>query len=389
MTFFSAHLVKQAVDETGKPFAVLNETAFYPTGGGQPHDTGHINGVPVVDVEEVDGEIRHYIERLIPSDEKEQLHGVIDWTRRFDHMQQHMGQHILSAAFEELFGIQTVSFHLGAETVTIDLETEELQEEIIEAAERRANEVIRENHPVETTWLTLEEALRYPLRKKPLVKENIRLVIIPEFDYNGCGGTHPKSTGEVMAIKLLGWERQRKRVRLEFVCGNRVLHQLGQKQSILRELMPLLNSPQERLYEAAQRLVEEKKQLERTLEEAEEKLLELEAEGLVQQSELIGNRLVIRKSYRDRPIQKLQKLAGLTIERIPGAFVVFAVENGDRLQLVAAKGREAEGDLREAAKQVFPLIEGKGGGRPDLIQGGGKRLISPEKLADTLLKALS
>ncbi|MFK4998913.1 alanyl-tRNA editing protein [Bacillus sp. N9] len=185
---------------------------FYPTGGGQPFDMGTLNGIEVLNVEEVDGEIHHTVSKRL--DTTDEIEGVIDWERRFDHMQQHTGQHILTSAFVELFGLHTVSFHLGKEICTIDLDVEHVSSEQLVAAERLANEVILKNLPIETKWVTGDELEQYSLRKELAVTDDIRLVIIPNFDYNGCGGTHPSSTGQVSAIKILATEKQKQK----YVC---------------------------------------------------------------------------------------------------------------------------------------------------------------------------
>nr|WP_281181808.1 alanine--tRNA ligase-related protein [Bacillus wudalianchiensis] len=384
---FTAHVVEKGMDEEGRKFVVLDRTAFYPEGGGQPYDTGTLNGVRVIDVQIMDGVIRHYLEREM---EDEKVNGRIDWNRRYDHMQQHAGQHILSAAFEELFGLRTTSFHLGEKTVTIDLDTDSLTDEILQQAEEKANDIILENRPIETEWVTLEEASRYPLRKELAVTGDIRLVIIPEFDYNGCGGTHPRHTGEVMAIKLLKWERQRKQARLEFVCGGRVLKQLGEKQTVIRELSRLLNSPQEKMIEAASQLLEEKKVLQIALDEMQEQLLAHEANTLLQKAVHKEGYKLIVKVFQNRSIQELQKLARLTTESNMAVVVIFVAEQEDKLQLTAARGKEVnEVDLKKAAASIFPLIEGKGGGQPHFIQGGGQRTMSGEELAKVFVESLS
>ncbi len=212
MRAFTARVLKAERDEQGHFYVVLDRTAFYPTGGGQPHDTGTLNSVHVYDVEEIGGEVRHYIED--PVDVHHEIAGEIDWERRFDHMQQHAGQHILSAAFAEMVGYQTVSFHLGQQICSIDLDAVDLTDEEIMQVENKANDIILENRPVETRWVSAEELSQYPLRKEVSVSDNIRLVIIPDFDYNGCGGTHPNSTGQVSALKMLHWEKQKKKVRV-------------------------------------------------------------------------------------------------------------------------------------------------------------------------------
>lgn len=381
---FNARLIRQGIDKEGNRFVVLSETAFYPTGGGQPHDTGFINGVEVINVEEINGEILHFVAEEVQTNDQK-VSCQIDWSRRFDHMQQHAGQHILSAAFEELFDIQTVSFHLGSEVVTIDLDVEELTEEMKQQAEQRANEIILENRPIETKWITKDELSQYPLRKEPTVTESIRLVIIPDFDYNGCGGTHPKSTGEVAMIKLLKWERQRKRVRLEFVCGHRVIAQLEKKQAVLGELTQLLNSPQEQLSLTVSRLLDEKKSMEKTLLDVNEQLLQFEMKKWVENVNIVNGRKMIQAFFQNRSIHDLQKLARLVVHEAPDSIIVFISENEDRLQLIAAKGANVEVNLKQAAQQTFARIEGKGGGTNDFIQGGGKRILSANEVMDVFV----
>ncbi|WP_406945468.1 alanyl-tRNA editing protein [Halobacillus sp. SY10] len=236
---FDSKMVQTDEDERGL-YVVLEETAFYPTGGGQPHDEGTLNDVEVFGVEEVDDEVRHYIKEDLSTEGR--VHGKVNQERRLDHMQQHCGQHIISAVFDDQFDIPTTSFHLGKDTVTIDLDTGKLSNETLVKVEEQVNQIIRYNYPVETKWMSVTEAGEYPLRKPLAVKGDVRLVIIPEIDYNGCGGTHPHSTGEVMAAKFLGWTKNKHQVRLEFVCGNRVLQKLGQKHQVLTELKLLFRS---------------------------------------------------------------------------------------------------------------------------------------------------
>lgn len=384
MQTFTTKIKKQALDKEGKRFVVLNETAFYPTGGGQPHDTGTLNGVSVFDVEKIAGEIRHFVEGEV-TEENGVVYGNINWERRFDHMQQHAGQHILSAAFEQLYDMETVGFHLGSDTVTIDLDGTELTKEMIVAVEKRANQIILEDYPIETRWVTSTELPHYPLRKQPQVEGDIRLVIIPNYDYNGCGGTHPKSTGEVIGIKLLKWERQRKKVRLEFICGHRLLQQFGEKQEVLLQLTQLLSCPLEKMTVTVERLLDEKKSLELALIEMEEQLLVVEAEKLTDNLVLMNDQKVILNIFHDRTIQSLQKLARMIIAGMEDVLVIFVMENGQQLQIVVARGKDISYNLKEVVKRVFPLIEGKGGGKEDFVQGGGKRTMPAQELLEQIL----
>ncbi|MED3570912.1 DHHA1 domain-containing protein [Cytobacillus praedii] len=375
---FTTHLKDQQKDELGRVYAILEETAFYPTGGGQPHDTGTLNGINVTDVEEINGEIRHYLAQ--PLNEPGEITGEIDWERRFDHMQQHAGQHILSAAFEEQFGYATVSFHLGNEVLTIDLDIEELSDEHASEAEDLANRIILENRTIETKWVTMDELSSYRLRKQLSVTENIRLVIIPDFDYNGCGGTHPHSTGEVRAIKILDWEKQRKKIRVHFVCGDRVLNQLHQKQKEIKRLTSILNAPAESLADTAKKLSEDKKILEKSIEELKDELVAYEAKDLLANGKSSGNGLMISKQFKNRPIQEVQKLARSVTAQSEESVVFFVNDAEEKLQFVCAKGKVPSTSMKEITNKLLPLINGKGGGNDLFAQGGGEALITAEQL---------
>ncbi|WP_257029083.1 alanyl-tRNA editing protein [Neobacillus driksii] len=377
---FSAKVVTQSIDEHGNYYIVLDQTAFYPTGGGQPHDVGTIENIKVVNVEEVEGEVRHYLETEL-EDVNAAVHGVIDWERRFDHMQQHAGQHILSAAFEQLFGYKTVGFHLGNETLTIDLETEKLLESEAFRVEELSNQIIIENWPIETKWVTEEELVNYNLRKETKVKEDIRLVIIPNFDYNGCGGTHPKATGEVQAIKILDWERQKKKTRVQFVCGNRVLKQLSQKHKVLMELTKLLNAPEKEMQPAVVRLLEHAKTAEKELEHAKETMLHYEAKNLLDNVES----KIVSHVFQNRSIQELQKLARNIIAKEEDKIVLFVSHNENRLQLVCARGTTDKASMKKVIGEALPFINGKGGGSDSFAQGGGEALISGEQMLEHLV----
>ncbi|MGG3915117.1 alanyl-tRNA editing protein [Rossellomorea vietnamensis] len=381
---FHTYIQEQKLGESGW-YVVLEETAFYPTGGGQPHDTGTLQDKRMINVEEVNGEIRHYIEEPF-SDISGVVKGQIDWERRFDHMQQHAGQHILSAAFAEALQYETISFHLGKEVLTIDLNVSDISESDALKAEELANRIIREARPIETKWVTQTELSDYPLRKQPTVTDEIRLVIIPDFDYNGCGGTHPRSTSEVGAIKILDWEKHKGHIRLQFVCGERVLHQLHRKHGLLKELTSVLQAPEETMVPTAKQLLVKQKEQEKALEGLKDVLLTYEAEGLLGTHK--DGFILIQKAYSDRPIQELQKIAQHIISKREEAIVVLVVQNDQKLQLVAAKGSLPTINLREVAQKVFPLINGKGGGKESFVQGGGEAVMGKEELLEILVNEL-
>jgi alanyl-tRNA synthetase len=384
---FSTNIIKQVQDENGTYYVILEETAFYPTGGGQPYDTGTLNNIPVINVEEIEGEIRHYIES--PLTETSKIVGEIDWNRRFDHMQQHTGQHILSAAFEQLFGHKTVGFHLGQEIVTIDLAVENLSMEECLDVEKLANRMILENRPIITKWISAEEISDYPLRKELSVTENIRLVIIPEFDYNGCGGTHPSSTGQVGAIKILNWEKQRNNTRLQFVCGNRALKQLHEKQNILLKLTKLLNSPESGLVDSLTRLIETAKANEKSIDELQSTVIEYEARQLLTEKISINKGYMITKVLQNRTMKELQKLARTMTSLELNVIVNLVAENNQQLQVVMAKGHNIEMSMKDVLNKVLPLINGKGGGSADLAQGGGEATLSGLELTEKIVDILT
>ncbi|MER2120813.1 MAG: DHHA1 domain-containing protein [Solibacillus sp.] len=379
MKEFTAQIVKTGKDETGN-FIVLNNTAFYPTGGGQPHDTGWINEMEIIDVEKIDEEIRHYTAADV-SNISGEISGKLHWSRRFDHMQQHAGQHILTAAFVELFDMATVSFHLGTELVTIDLNAGEVSEDQLAAVEKRANEIILENRPIETKWVTKEELAQYNLRKDVKVDEDIRLVIIPDYDYNGCGGTHPTSTGQVGLLKILATEKMKKQIRVHFVCGNRVLQQLAMRKQVLSDVARQLSAPEEEAADALRKLLKTSKQTEKSLTEAQDALLEFEAKEL-------ANETVAAATFENRSIQSLQKLARFITQQNGEAIALLVANNEDKLQFVAARGSEQTKSMKDISAAALPLINGKGGGNDALVQGGGEKIVSAEALIEAMKEAI-
>ena len=379
---FDATVISKGTDENNRNFIVLSNTAFYPTGGGQPHDTGTLNGIEVIDVEKVGTEIRHYIQgdaSVLAGD----VQGQINWQRRFDHMQQHAGQHILTAAFVELFNIQTVSFHLGSEQITIDLAVDSISEEQLLAAEALANDIILENHQIEMKWITENELENYNLRKDVAVTGDIRLVIIPNFDYNGCGGTHPTSTGQVNAIKILSTEKMKGNIRVSFVCGQRVLKELAVRKKVLADVARQLSVPEAEAATALAKVLSAQKNTEKALVHAKEELLQFEAKALIS-----NNNHIIAVAYTQRTMQELQKLARMIVTEQADTIVLLVAETEDKLQFVAARGAAAERSMKDIAAKILPHINGKGGGNDQMVQGGGENIISTEELLKAMQDVL-
>ncbi|WP_274308783.1 alanyl-tRNA editing protein [Solibacillus daqui] len=376
---FHANVIKTDRDENGN-YIVLDNTAFYPTGGGQPHDTGWIQDIEIINVEKVEDEIRHYTTDNV-SDISGEIFAKLNWTRRFDHMQQHTGQHILTAAFVELFNMATTSFHLGTELVTIDLNVSDVTDSQLADAEQRANEIILENRPIETKWVTKVELENYNLRKDVKVDEDIRLVIIPDYDYNGCGGTHPTSTGQVGLLKILNTEKMKQQIRVHFVCGNRVLQQLAMRKNVLSDVARQLSAPEEQASEALRKLAAAAKQTEKNLKEAQDALLQFEAKEF-------ANENIAARTFENRSIQDLQKLARFITEQNDQAVALLVSTNDDKLQFVAARGKANTTSMKTVSATALPIINGKGGGSDGLVQGGGEKAIPAEALLEAMKKAL-
>ena len=376
---FTANVVRTAVEADGRAFIVLSNTAFYPTGGGQPHDTGWIQDIEIINVEKVYDEIRHYTKADVSTLAGE-VSGKLNWARRFDHMQQHTGQHILTAAFVELFDLPTVSFHLGSELVTIDLNVSDVTDEQLAMAEKRANDIILENRPIETKWITADELATYNLRKDVAVEEDIRLVIIPDYDYNGCGGIHPTSTGQVSLLKIMGTEKMNQNIRIHFVCGQRVLAQLAMRKNVLTDVARQLSVPEEQSADALRKFAATAKTADKSLAEAQDKLLKFEAKELATQNVAVA-------VYENRSIQQLQKLGRFITQTNVDAVALLVADNDDKLQFIAARGANVELSMKTISSAVLPLVNGKGGGNDALVQGGGEKLIPAEQLLEAM-KAL-
>ncbi len=374
---FRANVVQTGTEEN-RNYVVLDNTAFYPTGGGQPHDTGWINDIEIIDVEKVDEEIRHYTLADVTSLNGE-IHGKLNWTRRFDHMQQHAGQHILTAAFVELFDFATVSFHLGTELATIDLNTTDVTAEQLAAVENRTNEIILENRPIDTKWVDKEGLAEYNLRKEVKVDEDIRLVIIPEYDYNGCGGTHPTSTGQVGLIKILATEKMKQQIRIHFVCGQRVLKQLAMRKQVLSDVARQLSVPEENAADALRSFAQTAKTNDKALGEAQDALLVFEARELAKDA-------IAASVFSNRSIQLLQKLARFITQENPDAIALLVAENDEKLQFVASRGANITHSMKDISSAILPLINGKGGGNDALVQGGGEKLLTADQLLDEMKK---
>ncbi|HUL75099.1 MAG TPA: DHHA1 domain-containing protein [Vicinamibacterales bacterium] len=365
LTSFDAIVVSSATAD-GRAEVVLDQTAFYPTSGGQPFDTGRLGSARVLDViDREDGTIAHVTDAgLAPG---ASVRGDIEWPRRFDHMQQHTGQHVLSAAFDREHRVRTMSFHLGAEASTIDLAREVSPEEIRQA-EQRANQVVWEDRPVGIRFATEEEASRLPLRKEPTRTGSLRLIEIPEFDLSACGGTHVPRTGMIGLIAVTAWERFKGATRLTFACGGRALASHRALRDVVTGATRALSVSAAELAPALERLRAESRDQGRALRQLQEEVAAHRAASLRAAAETIGPVRGVLSTVAGWDAAALKTLA-VAIVSEPGLVAVLAGE-GRPVPVVIARSADVATDASAWMRRAAGELGGRGGGRPDLAQGG-------------------
>ncbi len=363
---FSARVVESAVLEDGAAL-VLDRTAFYPASGGQPCDLGTVAGLPVVDVQSEDERILHFVRGgVLPVDAS--VEGRIDWSRRFDHMQQHTGQHILSQAFLRTVGAPTASFHMSRETSTLDLTIGSLEPRQVEAAEDLANRIVFENRPVLIRFLEQEDLTGGSLRKVPARSGVLRIIEVEDFDRSACGGTHCRSTAEVGLIRVVGLERVRGQVRVEFVCGGRALVLLRRMGRVVDELAAMFSTGVDQLADCLRSRIEEEKNLRRELGVLQDRLLRAEAASLAASPVLVGGVEVVRGSLPGMGPQQLNRLATLLTESANRRVVLLAGTT-DRCSLVFASAGLPEVAMGRLLQATVAEFGGRGGGPDDRGQG--------------------
>jgi alanyl-tRNA synthetase len=372
--------------EQPRPGVILRETAFYPTSGGQAHDTGWLtfdSGVRfrVTEVaEQEDGRIVHYLEAPVRAAAGAAVRGVIDLERRRDHMQQHSGQHVLSAAFVELYQMPTVSFHMGDDYCSIDLGTPAMSAEQAAAAEKRANQIVFENRPVEIRYVSRAEAEKLGLRKlPPAEREKLRLIEVTGFDLSACGGTHVAATGQIGAILLRKTERVRQGMRVEFVCGERAIRTARRDYAALSESAALFSAQLWDVPNQIRKSFDDLKLLRKQREDALEQLAEATAiAALKEQPESNGRRVVVR-SFSDRDIS-FAKLFAQKAARTGVPAVALAASTMGPPSLVFAQSAGGTADMGALLKQVLTSVGGRGGGSRDFAQGGAPAGSNVEQL---------
>src|SRR5215510_2122739 len=381
--------VLESSERDGRIAVVLDRTAFYPTSGGQVYDTGKFilpdkREVPVAEVaEEEDGRIFHIVPEQLGKGQS--VYGLIDAARRRDHMQQHSGQHVLSAAFVRLFNAPTVSFHMGVETCTIDLAVRSLSTVQLEKAEQLANEIVTEDRPVNIRFVSLEEARQLDLRKlPPKQRGDLRLIDIVDFDLTPCGGTHVRSTGKIGAILFRKFENVKQAVRVEFVCCARAVSTARQDYTTLTQAAAPLSAHIRELPQQIDKLLQENKAAGKNHHKLLEELADFHAERLLAQEEGTPHLVISVFPERDAAFIKLlaQKLTAS-----PGQVIALLASGAGQTTLVFAQSPGMKSNMGKLMKEAMNKLGGRGGGSADMAQGGLAGPIESAKMEQILREA--
>jgi alanyl-tRNA synthetase len=373
---FTAQLVETSADGT---IVYLDRSAFYPASGGQPFDTGSIAGVPVLEVLDEEDRVAHRLSAPAPPGE---MDCRIDWQRRFDHMQQHTGQHLLSAVFEERFGLRTVSFHLGQDASTIDLEGGTADNRVVEEAERRANEVVSENRPVTVEFQDADQA--HGLRKASDRTGSLRIIVIEGLDRSACGGTHVRATGEIGAILIRKLEKVRQTTRVEFLCGGRAIRRARADYEALSRSAQLFSAPLDETPALVAAQLEAARSSDKTRRKLELEIAAYKGKDLYETT-AAGPDGVRRHVQRltDGSMESLRALAQSFASQ-PRAVFAAALENPPAL--LFAVSADAGIDAGQVLKELLAAAGGRGGGTARMAQGSVPR---PDLLEELLEKLVS
>ncbi len=377
---FESRVLRVDPDATGVR-VYLDRSAFYPESGGQLMDHGRLGGIPLLAIVDEGETIAHLLAR---PPEGQVVKGEIDWARRFDHMQQHTGQHILSAAFEKTGGYQTVSFHMGEAVSTIDLDSDRLGQRQIEEAEDLANRVVFEERAVRTLFRPAAEVSRLNLRKPTLREGEVRVVEVDDFDLSACGGTHVSRTGAVGLIVVRKFERTKGNTRVEFVCGSRALKAARRDFSLLSEAARFLSTSLEQVPAQVKTQSEEVRAALRVQEKLGKGWAEYRGRELWQAATQKSGRKIVREIFAPGGDREA-KLVAHAVASQPAAVALIGVK-GRPATLYFAQSPGGPSDMSGILRQAVAQLGGKGGGTRDFAQGGG---LAEDKLEDALSAAES
>jgi Ser-tRNA(Ala) deacylase AlaX len=358
-------------EEQGRPFAILEDTIFYPEGGGQPSDLGMVNGLAVLDVQKREGEIRHYLGAALAEGPAALR---LDWERRFDHMQQHTGQHLLTAVAQDRFRWATTAFHLGPQVCDIELDAPSISEAELTHLEEAVAMEIRAGHAVSARWVSPEAYGREAVRSRGLPEGHagdIRLVQIAGLDLNTCGGTHLRHTGEIEILKLLGTEGIRGGTRLFYVAGGRARRRLDASEQRHAALRALLGAPDEELVPALQVKLDQLLALERRNRKLEGELADFQAAALAARPEPL-----VEAHFEGSDMAYLQKLARGILTADPAKVVFLTAETGGQGIFLLNAGEATTLPVPIAGKVVAAILGARGGGAGKCFQGKAPSLAA-------------
>lgn len=365
LTEFEAKIIMSLTYE-GSPAVILDRTAFYPESGGQPFDTGTLGETSVINVIEDQETIIHVLDGDLKA---EYVCGRINWPRRFDHMQQHTGQHILSQAFWEIAGGETAAFHLGEVRSTLEIKLATISDSDLIRIEQRANEIVWKDIEVKKYFVNEAKMGQIPFRRRPQKQGNLRVVEVAGYDFSACGGTHCHRTGEVGLIKIVGQEKIRGQVRFEFVCGGRALADYHRKTVEVKKIAGFFSTKDEKSYEAVMKLVEDNKHIRKRIKILEEGLLNYRAEEIAASTQSP----VIFRVIDDLSPEAARKLA-LKIADKNTCYVLVGVKSERQGHLIFARHESLPVNLKDAISFISTKFQVKGGGGPTLVE-----LVTPEK----------
>lgn len=380
---FKANIV-DVVNKNNLYHVVLDATAFFPGGGGQPADIGTIGNSNVKEVYEEEGIIYHVIDT--DPKKKENIVCKIDWTHRLDGMQQHLAQHVLSGCFYDYFNANTAAFHLGNEISTVDI-VGFLEEDKIREAEKLANEMILKALKVEFLTPSKQEIRKLKLRRDlPKTNEQIRVVKIEDLDINACCGVHPSNTIELQLIKIKRWEKNKGNTRIEYIAGKRAVEDTFNREIILRELGTILNAGDADIVKTVNNIINGSKNLGEENKKLRNELANYETKELISSGEQVGNVTVIRKIFNGEDTKYISKLGAKLIEE-DKRIVLFATIKDNKANLMFTSSKSIKGiSMSDLLKDVITLIDGNGGGNANLAQGAGKGVNNLDNALDYALR---
>lgn len=388
-TTFTARITDLSV-VNGRPTVALDQTCFYPTSGGQAHDTGVLGERRVVDVfVDEAGTVRHVLDAPLPAAAVGRpIQGEIDWERRYDHMQQHAGQHLLSQVFHRLLGVETLSVHFGAQSSTVDLDVESLSDEQMMAVEDEANRQVYANRSIRAYFVSQDELASVPLRRPPKVRGRIRIVEIEGYDYSACGGTHVARTGEIGPVRLVRRERSRGHARVTFLCGWRALADAREKARLVNEIAALFSTDPAQTPVLAARNLDQLKVADRRIQELSAQLLAYEAERLWADASDLGGWRVIARLLPGQDPAGLKLLANLLQAKPATVALLACPAGGDKLTVIFARSADVDAAMGDLLRTTLRAFGGGGGGRSEYAQGGGVPADQAEALLDFAVEKL-